>query len=81
VVSQVSGVAPSTDFRSLAEQLVGIVLWRGGGAWLNVPDSKSGVPSRAPWVRIPPSPPHWQIDLLKIQEMEWKIFFMKFATM
>ena len=25
--------------------------------WSNVPHSKCGVPGRAPWVRIPPSPP------------------------
>jgi hypothetical protein len=25
--------------------------------WSNVPDSKSGVGLRPPWVRIPPSPP------------------------
>jgi len=25
--------------------------------WSNVPDSKSGVLSKVPWVRIPPSPP------------------------
>ena len=30
---------------------------RGGGARLNVPDSKSGVGASLPWVRIPPSPP------------------------
>ena len=30
---------------------------RGGGARSNAPDSKSGVPLRVPWVRIPPSPP------------------------
>jgi hypothetical protein len=30
---------------------------RGGGVRLNVPDSKSGVLARVPWVQIPPSPP------------------------
>lgn len=28
----------------------------GGGAWLNAPVSKTGVPSRVPGVRIPPPP-------------------------
>ena len=27
--------------------------------WLNVPHSKCGVPARAPWVQIPPSPPYY----------------------
>ena len=30
---------------------------RGGGVRSNALDSKSSVPSRVPWVRIPPSPP------------------------
>ena len=29
---------------------------RGGGAWLNAPVLKTGIPSRVSWVRIPPPP-------------------------
>src|ERR1700712_5171792 len=36
----------------------GVNRFRGEVAeWLNVPHSKCGVPARAPWVQIPPSPP------------------------
>ena len=55
------GRACGLDFRGPCDRFAGSSglarTRRGGRAWSNAPDSKSGVPARVPGVRIPPSPP------------------------
>ena len=43
--------------------------FRGGEMteWPKVPDSKSGVPARVPWVRIPLCPPEISIRVRNIE--------------
>ena len=55
----VRGAAPTTSpAKSRTEGPRGEV-----AEWSNVPHSKCGVPSRVPWVRIPPSPPRPATDI------------------